>query len=51
MNDVYIYALCVTVPLLFVLTGFRDRVAPLIDRVFLRVDLPSRREDFDPDGR
>ena len=51
MTDMYIFVLCVTVPLLLLFTGFRDRVAPLIDRVFLRVDLPSRKSDFDPDGR
>lgn len=38
MNDIYIYALCIAVPLVLVVTGFRDRVAPLIDRVFARFD-------------
>lgn len=38
MTELYIYALCIAVPLLLVFTGFRDRVAPLIDRVFARFD-------------
>ena len=38
MTDYYIYALCVAVPLLLIVTGFRDRVAPVIDRIFARFD-------------
>lgn len=49
MTEVYIYVLCIAVPLLLVFTGFRDRVAPVIDRVFARIDLPVRRRDFDRD--
>ncbi|WP_265569851.1 hypothetical protein [Sphingomicrobium nitratireducens] len=51
MLDLYIVLLLIAVPLLLVATRWRDEVAPLIDRLFERFDLPQRRRDFDPDAR
>ena len=38
MLDTYIYLLCIAVPLLLVAMTWRDRISPLIDRIFARFD-------------